>query len=353
MMHFLAPEALWLLLALPALAAAYLAILHRKRKLAQRYAALSFVRSGLDRRDRTWRYIPAGLLLAALAILILACARPATRITLPSKQDKIVLAIDVSLSMSADDIKPNRLSAAQAAARTFIMEQPSNTRIGVVSFATTASLVQQPTSNRDDILGAIDRLQLQNHTAIGTGILVSLKAIFPDLDVDLISETLHSAGLQNDPRPLFSRKAQNSNPEIADKPVPPGSYTSAAIVLLSDGQVTIGPDPIEAATLAAEHGVRIFTVGIGTPNGAIVTANGREIRVRLDEESLKKIANLTKGEYFYASTSADLTKIYQSLSSRLVVEKKDTEVTAFFALAGAIFTVLSGLFSMLWFNRIF
>ena len=150
-------------------------------------------------------------------------------------------------------------------------------------------------------------------------------------------------------------------PGRAEKPPPPkpaaavaspGSYQSAAIILLSDGQATTGPDPIEAARMAAERGVRVFTVGIGTPNGEILVGEGWSMRVRLDEETLKAIAKITGAEYFYAGTAVDLKKIYQSLNSRFVLEKKETEITALFAAAAALAALVSALLSLLWFNRI-
>jgi Ca-activated chloride channel family protein len=136
------------------------------------------------------------------------------------------------------------------------------------------------------------------------------------------------------------------------KPVPPGSYTSAAIILLTDGQTTTGPDPVEAARLAAERGVRVFTVGVGTDNGQILTGEGWSMRVRLDEEALKAIADLTRGEYFYAGNATDLKKVYRSLHSKLVMEKKETEITALFSAIAAATVLLSAALSLLWFNRI-
>jgi Ca-activated chloride channel family protein len=248
-------------------------------------------------------------------------------ITLPSHHETVILALDVSGSMRASDVEPTRLEAAQAAARTFVNEQPRSTRIGVVAFAGSAALVQPPTSNRNDVLAAIDQLQLQHATAVGSGLLVSLKAVFPELDFDV-----------------------KQKPELP--PVPPGSYTSAAIILLTDGQTTAGPDPVEAARLAAERGVRVFTVGVGTDNGQILTGEGWSMRVRLDEDALKAIADLTRAEYFYAGSAMDLKRVYQSLRSKLVLEKKQTEITAIFSAAAAATVLLSAALSLLWFNRV-
>src|SRR6266567_3402675 len=172
-MTFLWPEMLWLLLIVPLLVAGYFYLLRRKQESALRYASLSMVKEAIG-AQRFRRHIPPLLFLLALIAMLVAVARPAAVVTLPSQHQTIILAMDVSGSMRAVDVQPNRISAAQAAAKAFVAEQPSNVRIGVVSFAATASVVQTPTQNRDDIVAAIDRFQLQRGTAIGSGIIVSL-----------------------------------------------------------------------------------------------------------------------------------------------------------------------------------
>ena len=345
-MTFLWPELLWLLVAVPALIGLYVLLLRRKKKQALRYASLGMVRDAMGAGQRFRRHVPPLLFLLALIVLVVAIARPTATITLPSQHETIILAMDVSGSMRAADVEPNRIGAAQAAARAFVADQPASARIGVVSFAATASVVQPPTRNREDILAAIDRFQLQRGTAVGSGILVSLKTIFPDVEFDL-----RGSNPRDDPRGVPLDKAGASG-KAAPKIVPPGSYTSAAIILLTDGQTTTGPNPIEAARMAADRGVRVFTVGIGTPNGEILGSEGWSMRVRLDEESLKTIANVTHGEYFYASNAMDLKKVYESLNTRLSLETRQTEVTALLAAAAAVITLLAAFLSMLWFNRI-
>jgi Ca-activated chloride channel homolog len=350
---FLWPEFLWLLALVPLLVAAYVLILRRKRKAALRYASLTMVKEAMGAGQRLRRHVPPLLFLVALVIMIVAVARPAAVVRLPSQHEIIILSLDVSGSMRAKDVEPDRITAAQNAAKTFVNEQPRSTRIGIVAFAGTASLVQPPTQSREDLHAAIERLQLQRATAIGSGILVALKAIFPEVDFDLRS---------SNPRvnPAITSRPLNGPlggpPGVPDKappkPVPPGSYKSAAIILLTDGQATTGPDPIEAARMAAERGIRVYTVGVGTPNGEILVGEGWSMRVRLDEETLKQIANLTGAEYFYAGTAVDLKKIYQSLNSKFVLERKETEITALFAAAAALTVLLSALLSLLWFNRI-
>ena len=349
-MSFLWPELLWFLLVLPALIALYILALRRKKKLALKYASLSLVKDALGAGNRIRRHIPPVLLLCALATLLVAVGRPLAVVTLPSQQETIILTMDVSGSMRAKDVEPNRLVAAQNAARAFVNEQPRYTRIGVVAFAATASLVQSPTLSREDVLAAIDRFQLQRGTATGSGILVSLATLFPDGGFD-VSTAIYGREAEKRGVPLDAPpKKEKEKPDL--RPVAPGSYGSAAIILLSDGQRTTGPDPIEAAKRAAERGVRIFTVGIGTVDGEVIGFEGWSFRARLDEETLRAIANITQAEYFYAGNAADLKKVYQSLNSRIVLQTKETEVTALFAAAGAALAVLAAFLSLLWFNRI-
>jgi Ca-activated chloride channel homolog len=306
------------------------------------------VRDAMGAGQRFRRHVPPALFLVALTLMIVAVARPQAVVMLPSQHETIILAMDVSGSMRAADVEPNRLAAAQAAARSFVNDQPMNTRVGVVSFAGTAAVVQPPTKTKDDILAAIDRFQLQRGTAVGAGILVSLKLIFPDVEFDL--RNWNPRVDQGKSAPID--RVQKKNEKEAPKAVPPGSYSAAAIILLTDGQTTTGPDPIESARIAAERGVRVFTVGIGTEKGEMIGAEGWSMRVRLDEASLKQIANVTQGEYFYAGTAGDLKKVYETLNSKLVFEQRQTEITALFAAAAALFAVMAAVLSMLWYGRI-
>jgi len=344
---FLWPETLWLLFAVPVLVAGYVVLLRRRKKVALRYASLTLVKEALDAGRNVRRHVPPLLILLALTTMFVAVGRPVAVITLPSQHETVILAMDVSGSMRATDVQPNRLAASQAAAKAFVAEQPPTTRIGVVSFAATAALVQTPTRNREDIITSIDRFQLQRGTAIGSGIIVSLATLFPNAGID-VSKLIYG----RDARRGFLRDQAREAEKKEFKPVPPGSYTSGAIILLTDGQRTTGPDSLEAARMAADRGVRVFTVGVGTKDGEIIGFEGWSMRVRLDEETLKNIANVTHGEYFYAGTATDLVKIYKSLNSRLVLEKKETEITALLAAAAAVMVLLAAALSLLWFNRI-
>jgi Ca-activated chloride channel homolog len=353
-MSFAWPTMLWLLLLLPVLVAAYILLL-RRRKAAVRYADLGLVKEALGPGHRFRRHIPPVLLLLGIVAAIIAAARPSATVTLPSDQQTIMLAVDVSLSMRADDVEPTRIIAAQDAARAFIGEQPPNVRIGIVAFGGTASLVQAPTTNRDDLIAAVDRFQLQRATATGSAIAVALSTLFPDDGIDLQSMVFGREFGRGPPPPPTDRSLKLGEAPAARKafqPVPPGSFDSAVIILLSDGRRTTGPDPVDLAKMAADRGVRIYTVGFGTAEGARIDFGEWSIFVRLDEETLKQIAKVTRGEYFHAATGADLKQVYQQLNSRFVLEKRQTEISAVFAGIAAVFTLLAGGLSLLWFNRV-
>jgi Ca-activated chloride channel family protein len=347
-MNFLWPDLLWLLAVLPLLVALYVWLLARRKKYALRYASLGLVKEAMGGTARWRRHVPPALFLLALGLMIVATARPLAVVTLPTEQETIILAMDVSGSMRAKDVEPNRLIASQNAARDFVSQLPPKTRVGVVAFAGTASLVQPATHSREDVLAAIDRFHLQRGTATGSAILVSLDALFPDAGID-VSGVIYGEDSKHKGRSLDE---PNKGETKEFTPVPPGSYGSAAIILLTDGQRTTGPDPLKAARMAADRGVRVYTVGVGTVEGDVIGFEGWSFHARLDEATLKSVASMTLGEYFHAGSAVDLKKVYETLSSRLVFEKKQTEVTALFAAAAAALSLLAAVLSMLWFNRI-
>ncbi len=349
-MTFVWPQLLWLLVLVPLLVLLYVWLLRRKAQHAVQFSHVAMVRAAAGKQSRIKRHVPPTLMLLALGLLLFAAARPMAVVTLPMQQETIMLAMDVSGSMRATDVQPNRLVAAQNAAKAFLADLPRSVKVGIVAFAGAASLVQAPTINREDLVTAIDRFQLQRGTAIGNGIVVSLSTLFPDAGIDLAQMQYGSATAG---KPLGSADKTAKSAATKDAPpVPPGSYASAAIILLTDGQRTTGVDPLEAAQLAANKGVRVYTVGIGTKDGETIGFEGWSMRVRLDEDSLKAISTRTQAEYFYAGSAEDLKKVYGKLSSRLTVEKKETEITALLALAGALFALLAGVLSMWWFNRV-
>jgi len=343
-MTFIWPSLLWAELALPLLVWLYFWVLRRRRKNTVRLASVAIARQALGKGPGWRRHVPALLLLLALGTLLVAVARPAAMITLPMAERTIMLAMDVSGSMRAEDVKPNRLVASQEAAKAFVADLPREVRVGVVSFAGTAAVVQAPTFSRDDVVAAIDRFQLQRGTATGSGIILSLATLFPDAGIEIQNIT----GQRNMPRMLGDKEPKKDD----FKPVPPGSYNSAAIIMLTDGQRTTGPDPLDAAKMAADRGVKVYTVGIGTTQGEVIGFEGWSMRVRLDEETLKNISLLTHGEYFYAGSAEDLKKVYQGLSARVVVERKETEISALFAAAGACVAVCAAALSLWWFGRV-
>ena len=345
-MTFVWPHLLWLMVLVPLLVLLYLWLLKRRRKTTVRLASVQVAKLAAGKGPGWRRHVPPGLMLLALAALLFAVSRPMATITLPIAERTIMLAMDVSGSMRAEDVKPNRLKASQEAAKAFVQALPREVRVGVVSFAGTAAVVQAPTVSRDDVIAAIDRFQLQRGTATGSGIILSLATLFPDHGIEIQQIT----GQRNFPGKPLGKDSKDDKPKFT--PVQPGSYQSAAVIMLTDGQRTTGPDPLDAAKMAAERGVRVYTVGMGTTSGEIIGFEGWSMRVRLDEETLKNISVLTHGEYFYAGTADDLKKVYESLSSRLVVERKETEVTALFAGLGALLAVVAAGLSLWWFGRV-
>jgi Ca-activated chloride channel family protein len=337
------PVMLWLLVLVPGCVALYATLLARRKRVALAYASLSPAGAATGAAARIRRLLPPVLFLLGLAAMILAAARPHAVSLLPARQEAVILAMDTSGSMRAEDIKPNRLTAAQEAAKAFVAGLPGRIRIGVVAVAAAAAVVQSPTGNREEVIQAIDRFQLQRGSAIGSGLIISLATLLPEAGID-VEQIVHgrSSRLWLDPP-----KAES------EKPIAPGSNGSVAIVLLSDGQSNVGPDPMEAAKLAAKHGVRIHTVGVGTTEGAPLGFEGWSMRVRLDEDTLKKVATATRGEYFQARNAADLKKIYGQISARLALERKSSsEVTAVLVALGAALAMIGAVLSVFWFNRI-
>jgi Ca-activated chloride channel family protein len=343
-MSFEWPSMLWALLLLPVLVALYLWLLRRRRKTTVRLASVSVAKLALGKGPGWRRHVPPLLMLLAIGVLLLAAARPLAVITLPLAERTIILAMDVSGSMRAEDVKPNRLVASQEAAKAFVSSLPRDVRVGIVSFAGTAAVVQAPTTSREDIIAAIDRFQLQRGTATGSGIILSLATLFPDHGIEI----QHVTGQRNFPGDDITRRADQPKFE----PVEPGSYASAAIIMLTDGQRTTGPDPLDAAKMAAERGVRVYTVGVGTTQGEVIGFEGWSMRVRLDEETLKSVSTMTLGEYYYAGTAEQLLKVYESLSSRMVVERKETEISGLLAGIGALLAILAAGLSVFWFGRV-
>ena len=337
-MSFIWPLLLWSLLLLPLFVLLYLRLQRRRRGLAARYGSLGLAReaAGPGGRLTGWRrHLPPALFLLALALLLTALARPQAVVSLPRAEGTVILAFDVSGSMAADDLKPSRMEAAKAAARDFVQRQPPTVQIGVVAFSDGGLAVQAPTDDQAAILAAIERLAPARGTSLANGILASLTTI--------------ATGGSQSPR-FYSNLTPVPTP--TPTPVPKGTYTPAAIVLLTDGDNNIPPNPLAAAQLAADRGVRIYTVGIGSAAGTTLHVEGFNVHTRLDEAMLRQIAQLTDGAYYNAGDEEDLRAIYQNLVSQLVVKPERTEVTSMFAGAGLLVLLIGGACSLLWFGRL-
>ncbi len=353
-MRFLWPEMLWLLLAVPLLLAGYVYALRRKKKAAIRYASLLLVRAAIGPRQTLRRHVPPALLLLALTAGIIAISRPTATLSLPSDYMTVILAMDVSRSMLAKDVAPNRISAAQAAVKAFVDGMPTNIRVGIVSFAGSANVVQTPTLVREELIAAVDRFQLQRATATGAGLLLSLSQLLPEAGIDVESAVFdrgftRQAGEASSLERTRKAKQEEKKPAVV---VPPGSYTGGAIVLLSDGRRTSGPDPLKVAQLAADRGVRVYTVGFGTKDGAEIPGfEGFSFFARLDEETLKGVAQITGAEYFHAGNANDLKKVYEKLNAQFKLERGETEVGALLTALAALLLAAAAALSLMWFHR--
>ncbi|MBC8055239.1 MAG: VWA domain-containing protein [Rhizobiales bacterium] len=343
-MTFLWPQSLWLMLALPLLPVLYLWLLRRRGRPALRYSSLGVVRAASSNRWR--RHVPPAVLLLACALMVFAVARPQARLMLPWARSSIMLAMDVSLSMRVSDVKPTRLAAAQDAAKTFLGELPRGIDVGLVTFAANAQVAQQATLDRTALITAIDAFQMQLGTAVGSAIVVCLAELFPDHGINLERMTL---GPRQTSRGAGEREPRSTKPTV---PVAPGSYDSAAIILLSDGRRTAGVDTLEAAKMAADRGVRIYVVGLGTVDGEASLPDDMAIYMRLDEPTLREVARMTGGEYHHAGTAENLRSVYQNLGSRLQIQSRQVELTGPLALLGALLVLVAASLSMIWFGRI-
>ena len=292
-------------------------------------------------RRRAWRMPSAPVCLWGLGLAagLLALARPQAVLLLPSRLDTVMLAIDTSGSMRATDVLPSRLEAAQAAVRTFIEEQPVQVKVGIVTLSGTASVAQAPTTQRDELFRAIENMPLQRGSALGSGIVVALANLLPGSGIDPEKIIMEADG---PPKPDTGRALVAPGQPSNQVNLTPGSNKAMAIVLITDGQSNMGPDVIKMAQLAADHGVRVYTVGVGTPEGVVLRAQGMSMRVRLDETVLKKVAEITEGNYYRAIDAQQLLEVYRQLGTTIRLEKHQlTEVTAVM-LALAMLLVLCG-----------
>lgn len=325
-MSFLWPTMLLTLLAIPVFVALYLWQQQRRRRFAARYSSLGLVQGAAGRRPGLRRHLPPSLFLLGLALLMLALARPQTVVSLPRVEGTIILAFDVSGSMAADDLQPTRMEAAKAAARTFVEHQPASVQIGVIAFSDGGFTVQPPTNDVETTFATINRLTPQRGTSLGHGILASLNAIAEDAGQALQLDTA--------------------------TPAPAGTYEPAIVVLLTDGENNQDPNPLEAAQAAADLGVRVYTIGIGSAAGTTLNIDGFTVHTRLDEAMLQRISQLTGGAYFHAENEEDLRAIYENIDAQLVIKPEKMEVTSMFAGVSILVLLIGGAFSLLWFGRV-
>lgn len=349
------PLSLLSLLALPLLVAGYRWQLRRRRRDAVRHSDVALIKAAAPAR-RVWRrHVPFALLLAAAGLLGIAAARPQVGMEVPVSESAMILALDVSGSMCATDVAPNRLTAAQAAVREFVQNQDPDTSIGLVLFSGFAQLAVAPTTEREPLLRAIDGLTTGRGTTIGAAILKS---------VDAIAE-INPQVAPVPPELASAPGGSGTEPDTAAPPAarPPDRHAPEIVVLLTDGRNTRGIGPLDAAAVAAERGVRVYPIGFGTrnPTSMVCTAEqlggrgfdgfgsggrvgGRGSFLVADEPTLREVADLTGGRYFAAGDAAQLQDVLRDLPRTVTIQRRDVEVTVV-PVAAAILLVLAGLWA--------
>jgi Ca-activated chloride channel family protein len=338
--EFLWHHALWLLLALPAFAGAYLAWLRRRMKSAARYPSFALVNEAMTPASRLRPHVPPLLLFGGLAALLLAVSRPVFLTRAPTGQPTVVLLMDVSLSMAASDVPPTRLDAARAAAKRFVGMQPADVRLAVVAFGGHADVVQGPTTSRDSVRTALDRLELQRYTALGNGLIGALLTIIPDADVP---QGYDIFGLGRPPLPDGGHDSTRRRRPGAGPPV------AGAIILVSDGRGTMGVPAELAAKLIADFGIRVYTVGVGTLYGGVANVEGwPAVHAEFEEDTLKEVASITGGDYFLARSAKKVDKVYERLGRRAVFETGTREHSGLLAGHGTILPLAAAGQSLWW-----
>lgn len=335
-MSFIWPTLLLTLVFVPVLVLLYLWLQRRRYSFATRYGSLGLVHDGAGRGLGLRRHVPAAIFLAGITILLFSLARPQATVSVPKIEGTVMLTFDVSGSMAAEDLQPTRMEAAKEAARQFVEKQPAGISIGVVVFSDGGISVQPPTDNREETFTTIDRLVPRRGTSIGNGILVALNTIAVD------------AG---DP-PILNTNDLSQDPAVAPVEAPQGWYPSAVIVLFTDGENNQDPDPVMAAEVAADLGVRVYTVGVGTTAGATIEVEDMTVHTSLDETILQFIAFETGGIYYNAGNQEELDKIYGDLEPKLSIKPEEIEMTSVFAGLGMIVFLIGGLLSLLWFGHV-
>ncbi len=335
--------ALWSLAAVPVLALLYWRTQHVRRGVALRYASPARLDESVGRGPGRLRHIAPLLYLASLSLMLFALARPQAVVSVPSEEGTVMLVLDVSGSMRATDIKPSRIDAAKAAASRFVERQRGNNkvRIGVVSFSDAAFVAQQPTTDRDATITSIARLSTARGTGIGRGILAALDALAADPN-DLPSDQFNQSAAAGQAGQVWSGQTGTR------------AFAAATIVLLTDGVNTTPPTPLAVLDLVTARGVRIYTIGLGTPTGGTIGGGGfgRPPFARFDRDTLMRVAETTDGAYYDASSAEDLSRIYDGLVTQLVLRQEKTELAAGFVGIAALLAVIGGAWSLATFSRL-
>ena len=339
-MSFLWPQMLLVLVLIPIGIAFSLWLDMRRRRRLAAYGAGSLTAGTTRHAVGVRGRIPAVLVVAGLVVMGVAMARPEAVVPLPRTEGTVILAFDISASMGATDLAPTRMDAAKVAARDFVGRQPTGVTIGVVAISDAGISVQAPVADRVVVLAAIDRLKPEKGTSVAKGIQASLDAI-----------AVAEAGYAGN-NFYTSTAAPDATPTPAPTPVPPGTHAPAVIVLLSDGENNENPDPIAAAQAAADQGVRIYTVGIGSAAGSTVTVDGFQLFSQLDQVTLQQISDTTGGSYYGATDSAQLLSVYDNLDTQFVVQPQLTEITSLLAGLSLLMLLAGVLASLVWLGRL-
>lgn len=334
-MSFIWPLMLVGLVVIPLGVAFYVFLQRRRSRTAARYGSLGLVQTAAGAGLGWRRHVPALFFLFGLTALVFALARPQAVVSLPRIEGIVMLVFDVSGSMAADDFEPTRMEAAKTAATAFVQGQPTSVQIGVVAFSDGGLAVQAPTGDQAAVLAAIGRLAPNRGTAIGSGLAAALETIFAA-----------------DQPPALQLSDLTQAPPATPTPVPAGTFAPAVIVLLSDGENNARPEPLEVAQAAADRGVRIYTIGVGSAAGTTLTVNGFTVFTQLNEPLLQQMADVTGGQYFNAADEEQLQTIYSGLKPQLVVREQSLEVTALLAGLGIALLLVGGAFSLWWFSRL-
>lgn len=314
-MTFLEPQRLWWLLLVVALVAAYVFAQTRRREYTMRFTNLALLNQVAPHRPDVRRHVPAVLFTVTIGVLIASMALPAMPVQQPRERATIMVAVDVSLSMAANDIDPNRLEAAKKSAQGFVETLPDRFNVGLVAFSSTATVVSSPTHDHQAVIGSIENLQLGPGTAIGEGVFASLESI-------------------------------SSFDEDADVDPPP-----SAIVLLSDGENTSGRDISQAVAMAAEQEVPVSTIAFGT-GAAMIEIDGYQVPADIDKEALRGLASDTGGHFYEAESETELDEVYEDIGSSLGTELVHEEIVTRFVLAAIVLAMATAVTSLLWFQRL-